>query len=159
MKKKFIVIFFILLILMGVNFIFINVNSNIKLRMTNEIKNTLHFSSFSKSFLFLYFYGSQYIDGELDYFSLYNKELMDFYSVSKEISVIIGENQIYLQDVYREVELLNSMVRGDLVNLTLNVKKTYIDEMESKLFTINDKMVGLSSETFKNASKYVDKDK
>lgn len=75
------------------------------------------------------------------------------------MSVIIAENQMHLQDVSKEIELLNSLVRGDLASLNQDVKKTYIDEMETKLFDINNKVMRLSMDTSSKTNKYLNKDK
>lgn len=64
---------------------------------------------------------------------------------------------MHLQDVSKEIELLNSLVRGDLASLDQNVKKAYIDEMETKLFDINNKVMSLSMDTSSKANKYLNK--
>lgn len=129
---------------MGINFIFIYVSDNIKTRTNEEIKDTLVFSSFSKSFLFAYFYGTQVIDGYPDYETLFTNEVNNFYAISKEISSIIADDQLYLQEVFKEMELLSSLVRGDLSTLDPVVKKQYILDMEDNLFQINERIIALS---------------
>lgn len=74
---------------------------------------------FCKTFLFTLFYGVEALedpgaDGQLDR-SRFFVEVEEFYGVSKNVSAIIGDPETYLRDVYKQVGLINSMVKNELL--------------------------------------------
>jgi hypothetical protein len=66
----------------------------------------------TKTFLFTYFYGYNTINNCPSYSELDTNELNRFFIITKEVSTLITRNQSDIREVYKEIELLNSIVLG-----------------------------------------------